>query len=294
MKRPSFQFYPSDWLGNPNLKRCTHAEKGMWADILCLLSDGDQFGVLRWPLKEIATAIGVSSSALKGLVSKNVLKGSDTRCAAFVYVPRSGRKDGDPVTLIEEQDGPLWFSSRMVTDEYKASVREKNLPKTHQKSSLSGSPMAGNGEPKDAHPSVHPSVHRLDAGASRPAPSSSSSSSSSSDSKTDNSLRSLSAPARERASRGTRWPHGQPIPPDWLEKARKTLPSLDERLKRRVSETIDVQIESVQFVNHFSSKNGPDALHRDWDRTWQNWILNAAKRAPLRLMEVGNGRIFGR
>ena len=156
MKRPSFQFYPADWLGNPNLKRCTHAEKGMWADILCLLSDGDQFGILRWPLKEIATAIGVPVSALKGLVSKNVLKGSDTRCEAFVYVPRSGRKDGDPVTIIEEQDGPIWFSSRMVTDDYKASVREKNLPKSHQKSSPAASPMASKGEPEDVHHSAHP------------------------------------------------------------------------------------------------------------------------------------------
>ena len=37
MKRPSFQFYPEDWLANANLRRCTHEEKGIWIDVMCLL-----------------------------------------------------------------------------------------------------------------------------------------------------------------------------------------------------------------------------------------------------------------
>lgn len=119
-RRPSFQFYPADWFANPNLKRCSHAEKGMWMDILCLLHDGHRYGVLRWSLAEIARSIGATVAAVSGLVRKGVLKGSDTHCEALVYVPRSGRKDGAPVTLIEEQDGPIWYSSRMVTDEYKS------------------------------------------------------------------------------------------------------------------------------------------------------------------------------
>ncbi len=57
MKRPSFQFYPSDWVGNSNLKRCTHAEKGVWLEIMCLLHDSEEYGLLRWPLKEIIEAI---------------------------------------------------------------------------------------------------------------------------------------------------------------------------------------------------------------------------------------------
>jgi hypothetical protein len=38
-KRPSFQFYPADWSANPNLKRCTFAEKGIWLEVMCLLHD---------------------------------------------------------------------------------------------------------------------------------------------------------------------------------------------------------------------------------------------------------------
>ena len=87
---------------------------------MCLLHDQEEYGVLRWPLKEIAQAVGTTLPKLKGLVTKGVIKGADTgeKCAAYVYTPRSGRKDGDPVTLIPEQQGAIWYSSRMVRDEY--------------------------------------------------------------------------------------------------------------------------------------------------------------------------------
>ena len=119
MRRPSFQFYPGDWQSNSNLRRCTHAERGAWIDVMCLLHDQAEYGQLRWSLKEIAQAIGAPIALLKGLVAKGVLKGSDTNVSEpFIYTPRSGRKDGEPVTLVPAQAGPLWYSSRMVKDEY--------------------------------------------------------------------------------------------------------------------------------------------------------------------------------
>ncbi|CAJ6954797.1 Uncharacterised protein [Burkholderia pseudomallei] len=125
MTRPSFQFYPGDWQANSNLRRCTHAEKGVWIDVMCLLHDSEEYGVLRWPLKEIAQAIGAPLATLRAIVHKGVLKGADNgqSCAACIYVPRSGRRDGDPVTLVAEQEGPIWYSSRMVKDEYVRAVR---------------------------------------------------------------------------------------------------------------------------------------------------------------------------
>jgi hypothetical protein len=120
MKRPSFQFYPGDWLSNGNLRRCTDAEQGVWVRVLCVLHDQDEYGIVRWTLKELAQAANTTPSVLKSLVKKGVLKGAEAReqAEAFVYVPRSGRKDGMPVTLIAAQDGPLWYSSRLVRDEY--------------------------------------------------------------------------------------------------------------------------------------------------------------------------------
>lgn len=125
MKRPSFQFYAADWIGNANLRRCTHAEKGVWIDVMCLMHDSDEYGVLRWTLKEIAQAVGCRVADLKSLMAKGVLKGADSSgvCDEFVYVPRSGRKDGNPVTLIQRQNGPVFYSSRMVRDEYVRAIR---------------------------------------------------------------------------------------------------------------------------------------------------------------------------
>lgn len=153
-RRPSFQFYPADWLGNTNLRRCTHAEKGAWLDVMCLLHDSsDQYGALRWPLADIALAAGCDVATLQALIDKGVMKGADAgqTCEVFVYVPRSGRKDGEPVTLIAEQEGPLWYSSRMVRDEYVNHIRGGG--------SRFGSPTRRVGERQGVHPTHHPYQH---------------------------------------------------------------------------------------------------------------------------------------
>jgi hypothetical protein len=83
--------------------------------------------ILRWPLKEIAQASGASLAHLRELVDKRVMKGVDKGdCEGFVYVPRSGRKDGEPVTLIVPQGGPIWYSTRMVRDEYVRTIRAES------------------------------------------------------------------------------------------------------------------------------------------------------------------------
>lgn len=124
MKRPSFQFYPADWRNNANLRRCSWEARGVWIEVMGLLHDSDTYGVLRWPLKEIAQALGAPVKLIQELATKGVMKGSDSsECEPFIYTPRSGRKDGDPVLLVPAQPGPIWYSSRMVKDEYVRSIR---------------------------------------------------------------------------------------------------------------------------------------------------------------------------
>lgn len=124
MRRPSFQFYPADWRNNANLRRCSAAARGIWVDVLCVLHDSDEYGVVHWPLADLANSANANIKLIRELVEKNVLKGHDKRLeAAFIYVPRSGRKNGDPVTLVAIQDGPVWYSSRMVKDEYVRTIR---------------------------------------------------------------------------------------------------------------------------------------------------------------------------
>lgn len=124
MSRPSFQFYTKDWRSNSKLRRCSPAARGVWVDVLCALHDSDEYGIARYPLRELAQEVGASMAHLRELVDKGVLKGGDREFTEpLVYVPRSGRRVGPAVTLLEAQPGPLWFSSRMVKDEHVRTVR---------------------------------------------------------------------------------------------------------------------------------------------------------------------------
>lgn len=141
---------------------------------MCVLHDQDEYGIARWPLAEIAQAVGTTKAKLKRLVDKGVLKGADAgqQCEPMVFVPRSSRKNGDPVTLIEQQEGPLWYSSRMVLDEYKRMVRggieaTPNPPPDP-------SPKGGIGEYIDDTPNPPPDPSPSRAGASSPSSSPSS------------------------------------------------------------------------------------------------------------------------
>jgi hypothetical protein len=161
MRSPAFQFYPGDWRRNANLQRCTFAARGAWIEVMCLLHDSEVYGVLRWPLKDIARAVGCQPAFLRELIDKGVLKGADVgkTCEAFVYVPRSGRKEGDPVVLVPATLGPIWYSSRMVRDEYVRTVRGASTrfgegDGDSSKATLKPSPKGGIGEDKGAAPSV--------------------------------------------------------------------------------------------------------------------------------------------
>jgi hypothetical protein len=165
MSRPSFQFYHGDWISNAKLRRCTHEEKGAWIDILCLMADSDEFGVIRWPLADLAQAVGAKPATLKSLVRKGVLKGAEEgeTCEAYIYTPRSGRKDGAPVALIPEQDGPIWYSSKQVRDDYVAHARAayartQGGATTSPKQTPNSAPKGGIGADKgDVLPSPSPS-----------------------------------------------------------------------------------------------------------------------------------------
>lgn len=155
MKRPSFQFYPADWRNNAKLRRCSEAARGAWMDVLCVLHDADEYGVCRWPMTDLARAAGVSLKLLRELASKDVLKGADGTHSAYIYIPRHAGRNGDPVELVAAGNGPCWYSSRMVRDEW---VRQRRggesrfgatdaPPKANPKATPKVSPKPPIGEP---------------------------------------------------------------------------------------------------------------------------------------------------
>lgn len=83
VKLPSFQFYPGDWLKDAELRRCSHAAKGVWIDMLCLMFECDERGVLAtagraWTFDEIVRAVGgepeLTLSCLHELLEKRVAR----------------------------------------------------------------------------------------------------------------------------------------------------------------------------------------------------------------------------
>jgi hypothetical protein len=47
MKRPSFQFYPSDWLRDTGLRLCSTGARGLWIDMICFMHEGNPYGYLK-------------------------------------------------------------------------------------------------------------------------------------------------------------------------------------------------------------------------------------------------------
>jgi len=47
MKRPAFQFYPSDWLRDTALRSCSTGARGLWIDMICYMHEGNPYGHLK-------------------------------------------------------------------------------------------------------------------------------------------------------------------------------------------------------------------------------------------------------
>lgn len=79
-KLPAFQFYPGDWIKDPALRRCSHEEKGIWIDLLCLMHESPERGILRgWSDEEICRSIGGRYEAVSSAVTRLVTLGVASR-----------------------------------------------------------------------------------------------------------------------------------------------------------------------------------------------------------------------
>ena len=86
MKRPSFQFYPSDWLRDTALRSCSTGARGLWIDMICWMHEGTPYGHLKVGQKVIlpsnlARMVGEPLSVVEGwldeLKSANVFQLED-------------------------------------------------------------------------------------------------------------------------------------------------------------------------------------------------------------------------
>jgi hypothetical protein len=153
-------------------------------DIMCVLHDSDEYGVVRWPLSELASAAGCPIELAQELAAKDVLKGADADAKPYHHVPYHAGKHGEPQLLAEAKGGPMWYCSRFLVDEWRRTQQGKSTrftterqpdpsTKVHNGPSPSGSPSRRFGERKgDGATSPSPSSNSVPNGTGADAPTS--------------------------------------------------------------------------------------------------------------------------
>jgi len=103
------QFYPGDWLSDPALRACSMAAKGLWIDLLCLMWESPERGVLRTKSgsktdpKRVAKMLGLKPFSCQKLITELEENG----------------------VLSRTENGDI-FSRRMVRDEELRKVRQES------------------------------------------------------------------------------------------------------------------------------------------------------------------------
>jgi len=75
MKRPSFQFYPSDWRKDTALQFCSLAARGLWVEMMCIAHECEPYGHLvvngkAMTAAQIGRLAGVSEKDCKKLLAE--------------------------------------------------------------------------------------------------------------------------------------------------------------------------------------------------------------------------------
>lgn len=125
MKRPSFQFYPSDWLRDTALRSCSTGARGLWIDMICFMHEGEPYGHLKVGSKVILPAnlarmVGETLEQVEGwlaelrqanvfdvepdgtMVSRRMIRDEAVRVARA----NGGRLGGNPMLMSKKDNLP--------------------------------------------------------------------------------------------------------------------------------------------------------------------------------------------
>src|SRR6185503_19778572 len=105
MSKPSFSFYPDNWLHDLGLRRCGPFARAVWIDLICLMHQGEPYGHLSksgedLPMQFVAGQCGITVKELTSAIGE---------------VEKNG--------VISKTDKGTIFSRRMVRDEDKRAAR---------------------------------------------------------------------------------------------------------------------------------------------------------------------------
>jgi len=100
-KKPSFQFYPGDWMKDPNLSMCSPATRGIWTDLLCVVFELRHGGQVTGSAEQIARAC---------------------RCTVAEFVAAAEELRVTKTADISERDGKFTVKSRRMERDLRLSA----------------------------------------------------------------------------------------------------------------------------------------------------------------------------
>jgi len=142
-----------EWMTDAKLRLCSHEERGVWFDLMCLMHVSREYGVLREPLEDIARAVGTTKEVLENLVRKRVLRGRSADSLPtdelfsvsglpLTYAPSHAGRRGQEVILLDEQEGHVWFSDKMLIMRHKQEGASRRAKMTGKRVSLQNASAA--------------------------------------------------------------------------------------------------------------------------------------------------------
>lgn len=153
MKRPSFQFYPGDWLQDLQLRLVSVGARGLWIDMLCMMHQGSDYGYLKVNHTVIldanlASVVGATIEEVKGWLSELEKVGSFSRDANGCIFSRRMVRD-EKIRAARAAGGILGGNPALMKP--KAEAGKDNLP-TNLSPTPSSSPSSPSPSPSSASP----------------------------------------------------------------------------------------------------------------------------------------------
>jgi hypothetical protein len=142
LKRPSFQFYPGDWLKDTALRACCLAARGLWMDMLSFMHQGTPYGYLTLPSVVDDGGKDILRPILPGTLARMVGGTAEEVDRLLSELEAAG--------VFSRSAEGIIFSRRMVSDEKLRELRASGgilslgnpnvpQPKNNRKDTLEGS-----------------------------------------------------------------------------------------------------------------------------------------------------------
>jgi hypothetical protein len=143
MKRPSFQFYPSDWLRDTALRSCSTGARGLWIDMICFMHEGSPYGYLKVADKVIlptnlARMVGETLEVVQGWLHELEEAGVYDIDNGAIFSRRMIRDE--ELRQKRAEGGKLGGNPNLkVNHEVKSEVKQKSTPSSSSSISSSSS-----------------------------------------------------------------------------------------------------------------------------------------------------------